>query len=193
MDKLAIIGTVVALTVAVATSAFLISCGSGSTGAVAAFQTRLVTARDAKGQAGTERLVEGTVRANTTTIAPSGQANVVAWAAWTQVRASAGSNVFRAEELSFGTAPFELETADGILLVDAKLRGASDLVRREQGPPGKVEITIAPGDHVTVLGQVSERDGKPGFFTDVIVVKGTFEQWHALIPQASVGSIPDQP
>lgn len=48
------------------------------------------------------------------------------------------------------------------------------------------------GDHVTVLGQVSTRDGVAGFWGDVIIVQGTYEKWHSDAARKSPISIPEQ-
>jgi hypothetical protein len=167
MGKGVLIGAGVLLAAGVAL--FFHLGGSESDSAVARFQARLVEARAGRAH---ERLLQGTVRASgATTTTP----------------------ILRAEGLRFGFAPFELETGEGVLVVDGELRGVSDLVRREQGPPGEVEVAIAPGDLVSVLGPITERNGRRGFFGPLIVVRGTFDEWHALVAKASVASIPDQP
>ncbi len=64
--------------------------------------------------------------------------------------------------------------------------------RPDQGVETKIEAPLVVGDHVTVLGQVSTRDGVAGFWGDVIIVQGTYEKWHSDAARKSPISIPEQ-
>lgn len=189
MDKTVFIAIAVLAVLGVGTFFFL---GSGaSDSAVAAFRERLTAAREGRSS---ERLVEGTVQTSDATIsAPLAGSDAVAFASWTQVRISGGSRLFRSEDLRFEAVPFDVQTPEGPLRVDGDIVGLSDLVPRVRGPAGEVETFVGPGDHVCVLGEVTEREGRPGFYGDVIVVEGTFDQWHAAVPRSSIASIPAQP
>jgi hypothetical protein len=165
--------------------------GSGSSdAAVALWQQRMTDARDGRS---TERLIEGKVRLGDETLStPLGSSDAVAYAKWTQVRLH-NSVVHTAENLQLEAVPFHVVTSDATLIVAGRLVGVSDLVHRVKGPRGDVEAFVSAGDHVSVLGELSERDGQTGFFGDFIVVKGTFAEWYAAVPRGTLPSIPDQP
>lgn len=124
-----------------------------------------------------------------TTVGPRGSPGV-AWAAWEQERASAGSDFYRVVNLRFGDTPFTLEASDGALRVDGELRGLSDLVDRERVPMPAAELAIDEGDRVTVLGRVTERDGARGFFDDYVVVEGTYGEWYAALERHFLYTLP---
>lgn len=88
---------------------------------------------------------------------------------------------------------FEVETNEETYVVDGRLVGLSDLVHRVRGPGGDVQVSIAPGDRVALMGEITERDGRRGFYGDYIMVKGTFDEWHAAVPRGTLPSIPAQP
>ena len=190
MDKAVIIGIGVVVVVGLAVF-FTLGRGTSEPSAQARFQARLEAAR--AGSSG-EQIAEGTVRATGgTTKTPRGSSGVVAWTHWRQERISAGSDFYRAKDLQFGSVPFTVETEEGPLLVEGELRGLSDIVQRNRAPTGEVEVTLAEGDHVTLLGPISEREGTRGLFGEVIVVKGTYQQWHTALNKTFFGSLPEAP
>lgn len=161
-----------------------------------AFQARLEAARAASSG---ERLVEGVVgellAAPVTT--PYRQQPVAAYAAWTAVGKGV-DQLTDTKDLKLENAGFVLKTDEGELTVGGRAVGVSDLVYRLQnrllqGAENQNEVPIVVGDHVTVLGEVSTRDGVVGFWGNVIIVKGTYEQWHHDVPRNAPVSIPEQP
>ena len=181
---------VLAAIAAIAVGSFIVLGSGASDDAVAKWQQRLTAAR--KGGS-VDRLIEGRVVQTGETIrSPLWDADVVAFAKWTQVRI-ADSRVFRAEHLALSATTFEVQTSDETFVVDGRLVGLSDLVHRVHGPQGDVEASIAPGDRIALMGEVSERHGRPGFYGEYIVVKGTFDEWYAAVPRGTLPSIPAQP
>lgn len=161
-----------------------------------AFQARLQAARAASSG---ERLVEGTVGEllGAPVVMPYSGQPAAAYATWLSV--GKGVNQLPdTKDLKLESTRFELQTAEGTLVVGGRAVGVSDLVyyqqnRRDQGVEVEVEVPIVTGDHVTVLGEVSTRDGVAGFWGDVIIVKGTYEQWYGDVPNNAPISIPEQP
>jgi len=176
MNKSALIG-VGAIAVIGGAVAVLVGGRGGGPSTQAVFRQRLFTAR----AGGAEQVVEGRVAPTyATTTAPRGSSGVVAWAAWDQVRLSAGSDLYRAENLQLGGVPFTIETDEGPVLVEGPVRGFTDLVARDRGPTGPVEVTLAPGDPVTVLGTLVERDGER-VVGEAVIAKGTYAAWDAAL------------
>lgn len=160
-----------------------------------AFLTRLSNARAASTG---ERLVEGEVTAllAAPVTTPYYNQPVAAYAAWINVGKGA-KHLTDSKDLKLVNAGFVVKTASGDLPVGGRAVGVSDLLyqeynRSDQGIETKIEVHIAVGDHVTVLGQVTTRDGVAGFWGDVIIVKGTYEKWHKDAATKSPISIPEQ-
>lgn len=188
MSKLAIIGVGIFVVVGVIMFVAFGGGGGGSKGpsAQARFQARLDAAQAGSGA---EQVVEGTVRAtNGTTETPSGHSGVVAWTFWQHV--SVSTNWYKPKDVKFGSVAFTLETSDGPLVVDGQLHGLSDLVPRNRSAMSTVTLTVRDGERVTVLGPISERDGVRGLYGEVIVVKGSYAEWHAALDKNFFGSLP---
>lgn len=178
----------VAATIGVAAVALGLGCRSSGPSHQALFQARLEAA---KAGTGPEQIVEGTIEATGgTTKTPRGDSGVVAWAAWKQVRMSAGSDLYRGEALELGSVPFTLQTADGPVRVDGTLTGLSDLVVRDRGPTSEVEVSVQDQDQVTLLGPIEKRDGGRSVSGELVLVKGSYEQWHAALAKNFFASLP---
>ncbi|MBV1861640.1 MAG: hypothetical protein KUG77_24690 [Nannocystaceae bacterium] len=161
-----------------------------------AFQARLEAAQSASSGV---RLVEGTVGEllGPAVQTPYLQQDVVAYAAWLAVGGGVGWRS-DTEDLKVQSARFELLTTEGKLVVEGSASGVSNLVYRvhvdsPKGTQNQVEVPIVVGDHITILGEFSTRDGASGFFDDVIIVKGTYAQWHRDVLKNAPVSIPEQP
>lgn len=193
MDKLTLVGLAVLL--AIGSIVGLLACRPGWGAVVERFRERISEAKAGSSQ---ERLLEGAVVPRKETIrTPVAEAEAVAYATWIQQKGgthsmsgTSGSNPLSVEDLRVQGVAFDLDTGDGVVPVAGKIVGVSDLVRRKVKGLGQVEAFIAPGDHVSVLGELSERDGQRGFFGDVIVVKGTFDDFYEAVQWGTLPSIP---
>lgn len=160
------------------------------------FQARLEAAQKASSG---ERLVEGTVGEllGPAVQTPYRKQDVAAYGAWLAVGRGTGWQS-DARDLKLDSARFELLTTEGTLVVGGSPSGVSNLIYRVgidqlQGAETQVEVPIVAGDHVTILGEFTTREGASGFFGDVIIVKGTYEKWHGDVLRNAPVSIPEQP
>lgn len=135
-----------------------------------------------------ERLLEGTVVADGQTIRSPYGVQAVAVARWQRTRRG---DHHGHGNLQLDGVPFTLRTTRGDLRVDGQVVGVTDLVRQVQGPTGEVACSVGPGDHASVLGVVTESNGRPGFYGEVFIAKGTYDELYEFIGKETIVSFRD--
>lgn len=157
-------------------------------GTADAREQRLRSAQAAK--AG-ERVLEGTVAARPderVVVEPDGE-EYVAYASWMAERMQPTDlPIFQTLDLEVRAAPFDLVTSEGRFAVEGHPAGISDLV--EMAYPGPRLVSVTDGDRVSILGEVTDRDGHPGFHGEYILVTASVEQWLASLGDGPYPSMP---
>ena len=149
--------------------------------------------RNAQLAASGERLLQGTVQARPgegVRAEPNGE-EYVAYASWMAERMQPTDlPIFQTLNLEARAARFDLATPQGRFAVEGYPVGISDLVKMAYPGPRLVKVT--DGDRVSILGEVTERDGQPGFFGEYILVTASAEEWFSALGDGPYPSMPSQ-
>jgi hypothetical protein len=144
------------------------------------------------GEAG-ERLLQGTVQARPgeRVLAEADGEEYVAYASWMAERMQPTDlPIFQTLNLEIRAARFDLVTPQGRFAVEGYPVGISDLIKMAY--PGQRLVKVADGHQVSILGEVTVRDGRPGFFGEYILVTATVEEWLGALGDLPYPSMPSQ-
>jgi hypothetical protein len=138
-----------------------------------------------------ERLLQGTVQARPgeRVVAEADGEEYVAYASWLAERMQPTDlPIFQTLNLEVRAARFDLVTPQGRYSVEGYPVGISDLIKMAY--PGQRLVKVTDGDRVSILGEVTERDGRPGFFGEYILVTATMEEWLGALGDGPYPSMP---